>query len=176
MHTMWGGKTRYRWEQTSNKVRIFSKIKQRPRCNIGFDWFSFPFYTSFVAEQQIFSNELNMIQCIAWLHYFSAFIRHLSTKKLAESCATVALIVEKSYGRVPGQLIQSSNTDASLKMLGFSSAFAAIVWMNYAFGLLITTHTQIQSEKSARTVKALREPLRYNLWISTNSRWRVQLP
>ena len=58
-------------------------------------------------------------------------------------------------------------------MLGFSPAFAAIVWMNNeqwtmfgcldAFGLLITTHTQIQSEKSARTVKALREPLRYNL-------------
>ena len=93
---------------------------------------------------------------------------------MAGSYATIALIIEKSYSWVPGQLIQSnntdaslkmlgqliqsSNTDASLKMLGFSPAFAAIVWMNYAFGLLITTHTQIQSEKSARTVKALREP------------------
>ena len=83
-----------------------------------------------MAEQQIFSNELNMIQCIAIITLLSAFIRHLSTKKLAESCATVALIVEKSYGRVPGQLIQSNNTDASLKILGFLPAFAAIVWMN----------------------------------------------
>ena len=64
---------------------------------------------------------------------------------------------------MPGQLIQSNNTDASLKMLGFLPAFAAIVWMNKAVGLLLTIHTQIQSEKSARTVKALREPLRYNL-------------
>ena len=82
---------------------------------------------------------------------------------LAGSCATTTLIIEKSYSWVPGQLIQSNNTDASLKMLGqliqssnadaslkmlgFSPAFAAIVWMNYAFGLLITIHTQIQSEK-----------------------------
>ena len=69
-----------------------------------------------------------------------------------KSCATVVLIVEKSYIRVPGQLIQSNNIDASLKMLGFSPAFAAIVWMN----LLITIYTQIQSKKSARTAKALK--------------------
>lgn len=74
------------------------------------------------------------------------------TKKLAGSCATVALIVEKSYIRVPGQLIQSNNIDASLKILGFSPAFAAIVWMN----LMITIYTQIQSKKSARTAKALK--------------------
>ena len=48
-------------------------------------------------------------------------------------------------------------------MLGFLPAFAAIVCMNKAVGLLLTIHTQIQSEKSARTVKALGEPLRYNL-------------
>ena len=44
-------------EQTSNTVRIFTEIKQRPHTTNGFDRFSFHFYTSFMAKQQIFSRE-----------------------------------------------------------------------------------------------------------------------
>ena len=117
-------------DENKHRTKCVFSPKSSRDLDIGFDWFSFRFYTSFVAKQQIFSNELNMIQCIAIITLLFRIHRHLSTKKLAGSCATVALIVEKGYGRVPGQLIQSNNTDASLKMLGFLPAFAAIFWMN----------------------------------------------